>query len=192
MATSDHLVARGDPTTPPDAGMLIRASFGWVAARARRGRLLALSLPAPTKDAAVAACGAGRLGKPDRLLLSLADELIRYFAGEPVKLGRYPVDLSAHPSFRRRALLAARQIPYGEVRTYGWVASRAGRPRAGRAAGQAMSRNPIPLVIPCHRVIAAGGRLGGFGGGLKMKRALLQLEGMPCGPRAIAPIERSV
>jgi methylated-DNA-[protein]-cysteine S-methyltransferase len=170
--------------------MLIRTSFGWLAARARRGRLVALSLPAPTKAAAIAACGAGGLGKPDSLLSSLADELIRYFAGEAVALGRYPVDLSAHPPFRRRALLAASKIPYGEVRTYGWVASRAGRPRAGRAAGQAMSRNPIPLVIPCHRVIAAGGRLGGFGGGLKMKRALLQLEGLPSGPRGIAPIER--
>lgn len=190
MRSSSRLAVCADMAEPADAGMLIRTSSGWLAARARRGRLVALSLPAPTKGAAVAACGAGRLGKPDRLLLSLADELIRYFAGEAVTLGRYPVDLSAHPSFRRRALLAAKQIPYGEVRTYGWVASRAGRPRAGRAAGQAMSRNPIPLVIPCHRVIAAGGRLGGFGGGLEMKRALLQLEGMPCGPRAIAISDR--
>jgi len=126
------------------------------------------------------------LGRPDCLLASLADDLRRYFAGERVRLERYSVDLPRHPPFRRRALLAAREIRYGKVKTYGWIARRAGRPRAARAAGQAMSRNPIPLLIPCHRVIAAGGTLGGFGGGLEMKRALLRLEGIPCDSRGLS------
>ncbi len=162
--------------------------MGWVAAVARRGRLVAMSLPSPAKELAVAACGVeADFGLRDPLLAALADDLSRYFAGQPVDLGRHPVDLCGHPPFRRHALLAACEIPYGEVRTYGWVARRAGRPRGARAAGQAMSRNPIPLVIPCHRVIAAGDRLGGFGGGLQMKSALLSLEGHRCDVRRLFP-----
>ncbi len=146
-----------------------------------------MSLPEPTEDAAISACGRDAdFGRHDDLLASLADDLRRYFAGERVELGRHPVDVSEHPPFRQRALLAARTIGYGEVKTYAWVARRAGRPRGARAAGQAMSRNPIPLVIPCHRVIGSGGGLGGFGGGLGMKRALLALEGIRCDARGVA------
>jgi methylated-DNA-[protein]-cysteine S-methyltransferase len=97
-----------------------------------------------------------------------------------VDFSRYPTDLSSLPSFVQRALLAARGIPYGQVRTYGWVAARAGDRNAARAAGQAMSRNPVALLVPCHRVVGAGGKLTGFGGGLPMKRALLELEGLAC------------
>jgi methylated-DNA-[protein]-cysteine S-methyltransferase len=96
-----------------------------------------------------------------------------------VDFGGYPVDLSDHPPFRRAALAAARKIPYGEVRSYRWLAEAAGNPRASRAAGQAMHYNPAPLVIPCHRVVGASGALTGFGGGLAMKRALLTLEAAP-------------
>ncbi len=153
--------------------------MGWVAAVARSGRLAAMSLPSAAEEVAVAACGVeADFGRRDPLLAALADDLSRYFAGQPVDLGRYPVDLGGHPPFRRHALLA---------RTYGWVARRAGRSRAARAAGQAMSRNPIPLVIPCHRVIAAGDRMGGFGGGLEMKRALLSLEGHRCDDYGLLP-----
>jgi len=172
----------------PDAlsGVVVQTPLGWVGAVAREGRILAMSLPMPTRDAAASACGGDAdFGRPDHLLASLGDDLRRYFAGESVDLGRYPVDLSQHPPFRRCALLAARTIGYGEVRTYAWVAQRAGRPRGARAAGQAMSRNPIPLVIPCHRVVATGGGLGGFGGGLTMKRALLALEGIACDSRGV-------
>lgn len=166
------------------ARLLLETPLGWVCAIALGGRLAALSLPARTRGDAVLACGVeGECGRPDRALARLADDLRRYFAGEAVELGRHPVDLAVQPPFRRRALLAARTIPYGEVRTYGWIARRAGRPGAARAAGQAMSKNPIPLVIPCHRVVAAGGKLGGFGGGLEMKRALLRLEGIVCDSR---------
>jgi methylated-DNA-[protein]-cysteine S-methyltransferase len=172
----------------PDAvsGVVVQAPLGWVGAVARDGRIVAMCLPMPTRDAAASACGRDAdFGPPDDLLASLADDLRRYFAGETVDLGRYPVDISEHPPFRRHALLAARTIRYGEVRTYAWVAQRAGRPRGARAAGQAMSRNPIPLAIPCHRVVATGGGLGGFGGGLAMKRALLALEGIACDSRGV-------
>jgi methylated-DNA-[protein]-cysteine S-methyltransferase len=95
-----------------------------------------------------------------------------------VDFGRYEVDLTVQPSFLRRALTAARGIPRGQVRSYAWLAAAAGNPRAARAAGQAMARNPVPIIIPCHRVVASDGSLGGFGGGLGMKRRLLALEGV--------------
>ena len=69
-----------------------------------------------------------------------------------------------------------RTIPYGETRSYGWVASHLGLPKAARAVGQALGRNPLPIIIPCHRVISSDGGLGGFGGGLGLKESLLRLE----------------
>ncbi len=86
------------------------------------------------------------------------------------------LDLAALPRFQKKVLLAARGILYGRTATYGEVAARAGRPHAARAVGQAMARNPVPLAVPCHRVVAADG-LGGFGGGAALKRRLLALEG---------------
>lgn len=90
-----------------------------------------------------------------------------------------PLDISHLTSFQRNVLQAARQIPRGQVRTYGEIAKKLGKPNAARAVGQALGRNPIPIVIPCHRVIASNGDLGGYsgGGGLETKRWLLQLEG---------------
>jgi methylated-DNA-[protein]-cysteine S-methyltransferase len=74
-------------------------------------------------------------------------------------------------------LRALARVSYGRTVTYGELAARVGQPRGARAVGQAMARNPVPLVIPCHRVVASGGGLGGYGGGLALKRRLLDLEG---------------
>ena len=79
--------------------------------------------------------------------------------------------------FQRRVWHALETIPYGSTRTYGDIARAVGAPKAARAVGQANHRNPIPIVIPCHRVVAAGGKLGGYGGGIALKRRLLALEG---------------
>ncbi|TMB00237.1 MAG: MGMT family protein [Deltaproteobacteria bacterium] len=73
--------------------------------------------------------------------------------------------------------MAAAEVPAGQVVSYGEIARRIGQPQGSRAVGQALGRNPVPIVIPCHRVIAAGGRIGGYGGGLGIKRKLLRLEG---------------
>lgn len=81
------------------------------------------------------------------------------------------------PGFRNRALHAVARIPYGETRTYGQIAQQAGNARAYRAAGTACGRNPIPLIVPCHRVLQSGGGVGNYGGGPEMKRELLDLEG---------------
>ena len=87
------------------------------------------------------------------------------------------LDLRLLADFNRRVLRELARVPYGEVVTYGELAARAARPRAARAVGTVMNRNPIPIVLPCHRVIGANGKLVGYGGGLQRKEALLQLEG---------------
>lgn len=107
-------------------------------------------------------------------------ELDLYFEG---KLDRFdlPLDWSLSGGFRLRVLHAIASIPYGETRSYTEMATAAGNERAVRAAGTACGSNPIPLVVPCHRVLRTGGALGGYGGGLPMKEALLELEGVLSG-----------
>jgi methylated-DNA-[protein]-cysteine S-methyltransferase len=104
-------------------------------------------------------------------------ELEAYFEGTRKRFD-LPVDWAlTPPGFRNRALHAVAGIPYGEVRTYGEIAEKAGNARAFRAAGTACGRNPVPLIVPCHRVVQSGGGIGNYGGGPEMKRALLDLEG---------------
>jgi methylated-DNA-[protein]-cysteine S-methyltransferase len=104
-------------------------------------------------------------------------ELEDYFEGKRDHFD-VPVDWKLTPAgFRNRALHAVARIPYGETRTYGQIAKQAGNERAFRAAGTACGRNPIPLIVPCHRVVQSGGGVGNYGGGPEMKRALLDLEG---------------
>ena len=87
-----------------------------------------------------------------------------------------PIDWRLSSGFLLRAREECARIPYGEVRTYSELAAAAGSPHAVRAAGNAMAKNPIPIVVPCHRVLRTGGSLGGYGGGLECKRWLLDLE----------------
>jgi len=103
-------------------------------------------------------------------------ELTEYLAGRRQTF-TVPVDLRAAPAFHRAVYRALRRVPFGRTVTYAALARRVGRPRAARAVGQAMARNPVPLVVPCHRVVASAGP-GGFGGGLALKRRLLALEGV--------------
>lgn len=101
-------------------------------------------------------------------------QLERYFAGE---LRQFSLPLApAGTPFQQAVWRALEEIPYGETRSYGEIAGWVGRPKASRAVGAANHRNPIPIVIPCHRVIGAGGTLTGYGGGLDRKRLLLDLE----------------
>jgi methylated-DNA-[protein]-cysteine S-methyltransferase len=108
----------------------------------------------------------------------IAKQVKDYLNGER-KNFEIPFDLSSLTNFQCQVLLATLQIPRGQIVTYGEIARRIGNPRSMRAVGQALGRNPIPIVIPCHRVIASNGSLGGYsgGGGLETKAKLLQLEG---------------
>lgn len=109
----------------------------------------------------------------DRALRALED----YFAGRADPVGRVPVDLAGLAPFHRRVLeTVAACVPFGETVSYGELAEMVGRPRAARAVGGAMAANPVPIFVPCHRVLGAQG-LGGFGPGPDVKRRLLSLEG---------------
>ena len=104
-------------------------------------------------------------------------ELDGYFARERRSFD-LPIDWSLVRGFAGAVLRATADVPFGQVTTYGGVARAAGSPRAARAAGNALGSNPIPIVVPCHRVLHADGGLGGYSGGLERKRLLLQLEGV--------------
>lgn len=106
-----------------------------------------------------------------------AGPLTRYFRSEPEDFSSVPLDLRG-TDFQLRVWNALREIPWGEVRTYGGVAQEIHSPRAMRAVGQANHVNPVPVIVPCHRVVEAGHHLGGYGGGLERKQLLLELEGV--------------
>lgn len=150
---------------------------GWVGCVASERGLLRVALPHPTAEGVRMELGVQGPGARD--LKEVAATLKRYFNGERVDFD-FPLDYGRHTPFQVAVWEATRTIPYGETRTYGWVARETGRPAAFRAAGQALGRNPLPIIVPCHRVIASDGGLQGFGRGvegLDVKRMLLRLEG---------------
>lgn len=116
----------------------------------------------------------GRACETNPFLRQAADQLQAYFAGE-LQSFDLPLDLQGTP-FQKLVWEELRHIPYGETRSYSFVANHIGAPKAVRAVGAANGRNPIPIVVPCHRVIGAAGSLVGYGGGLPLKRFLLDLE----------------
>jgi methylated-DNA-[protein]-cysteine S-methyltransferase len=123
------------------------------------------ALPSPTRSPAEAAP-----------LREAIDDLTRYLnAGR--RAPRCRLDLGGQTEFRRRVLVGCRRVPFGSTISYGSLARKVNRPGAARAVGSAMAHNPVPVFVPCHRVVASGGRLGGFTGGLAVKRLLLELEG---------------
>lgn len=111
-------------------------------------------------------------------LESVMEMIVSYCAGDQVDLTSISIDYSGVTEFTRKAREACRAIPRGEVRSYRWLAEQAGNPNASRAAGRAMSTNPVPLLVPCHRVVGSNRRLTGFGStrGIWLKERLLQME----------------
>ncbi|HNW58378.1 MAG TPA: methylated-DNA--[protein]-cysteine S-methyltransferase [bacterium] len=122
--------------------------------------------------------GQSTLRKAPGFLPEVQQQLRRYLAGEKVQW-QVPVELPYGTAFQRSVWQELQKIPWGETVTYGELAGRLGKPRAMRAVGGANGANPVAIIIPCHRVVAANGKLGGYGGGLQVKRALLRLEGNP-------------
>ena len=110
-------------------------------------------------------------------LLNLAKQQVVEYLASRRRDFSLPVDMSQGTAFQRRVWRAILQIPYGRVRSYQWVADKVGGKQYARAVGMALGSNPVPIVVPCHRIIAHDGSLGGFGCGLPMKRRLLRLEG---------------
>lgn len=145
-------------------------------------RIIAAQLPERDEDAA-----RRRLAKrfpeaaeaePLPFVQQAIDEVVALLAGDQRDLSHLPIDLSATPEFNRRVYAVALAIPPGETLTYGEVAARIGEPGAARAVGVALGQNPIPIIVPCHRVLAAGGKTGGFSadGGVETKLKILTIE----------------
>ena len=108
----------------------------------------------------------------------VAREFRRYFQGQPVRFSFATRFHGPYTDFQREVWEALQAVPWGQVRSYGWLAERIGRPRAARAVGGALGRNPLPIVYPCHRIVESTGALGGYSSGLEIKRRLLRLEGL--------------
>jgi len=180
---------RGRPcplVRPPDNDFMlkyaaVRTDWGYVGIVCSEKGLCGVLLPEPTVPAVhrwARRCWPGAVHDASvarRLQRQIAD----YFAGRPAGFD-CPLDLSGVTPFRRRVLEACRRIPHGQCITYGDLARRVGRPRAARAVGGAMAHNPVPLVVPCHRVVASDGSLAGFSAreGIAMKHRMLDLEGV--------------
>lgn len=152
--------------------------FGWLALLGSAQGLLRVSLQ-PEPQNALAGLGDATDDATENTEV-FADALAafdKYFAGDTGALDAIPLDLSHASPFFGAAWAACRSIPPGETRSYQWLAEAAGNPRASRAAGQAMAKNPFPLIIPCHRVVGSNGGLHGYGaGGIGVKARLLEME----------------
>jgi len=139
----------------------------------RGGRLTRVRLRDPAESGGGAAAGS----EVSETMAACLRALERYFAGEELHVASALLDLSGTSAFQRRVFSHLRQVPRGRLVGYGELAGRLGMPGGARAVGQAVGRNPLPIFVPCHRVVAAGGRPGGFGAGPRWKEALLALEG---------------
>jgi len=168
-----------------------QTSAGWVGIAWSVRGLVAMTLPQPTEAEVLRRLPAGSglevKAPPGLDVAVLTDKLRRYFDGESVGFDE-PLDPGIGSDFQRRVWAITRAIPRGRTRTYGAIAWDAGSPRGARAVGQAMARNPWPIVVPCHRVLGSDGRLTGFGGGLHMKQRMLAMEGaqVPVGYQQVA------
>jgi methylated-DNA-[protein]-cysteine S-methyltransferase len=158
----------------------IDSPFGTLHAATTKRGLVRVAFPEESIESVLEALARGlspRIVEAPASLEPVKRELEEYFAGRR-RTFEIPLDWSLIGPFGRRVLHATAEIPYGGYLSYAEVASEAGSPRGSRAAGNALGANPIPIVIPCHRVLRTGGAIGGYGGGLDRKRYLLELEGV--------------
>ncbi len=169
---------------------IFRTAWGWVGLSAsargirtvvlpktsRREVERALSEEAPSANGTFSPFAPCLSPEIEPVLRTAQSQIAAYLAGKRRTI-HVPIDLSGGSAFQRRVWQVIRRIPYGRVRSYKWVALRVGGARYARAVGLALGANPVPLVIPCHRVVTSDGLVGGFTGGVRLKRRLLALEG---------------
>ena len=151
--------------------------MGWLGILDSEKGLLAITLPQPSREQALKQLGddIDHAAPSPAEFNDLTTRLELYFEGHEVDFGDR-LDLSGATLFQGKVWHQTRLIPYGETRSYAWVAEQLGQPKAVRAVGQALAGNPLPIIIPCHRILSGDGRLGGYSGGLEMKLKLLKLE----------------
>ena len=152
---------------------------GWLGLLASSRGITSLTLPYPTEKQALEAVAQGSSARRvDNSQFGGTIARIRdYFDGKPVDFTD-ALDFSAGTLFQQRVWKTCRLIGYGQTRPYSWIAKQIGQPAAARAVGNVLNKNPVPIIVPCHRVVAAGGGIGGYGGGLAVKKELLALEGV--------------
>jgi len=168
---------RGDTAPGELKYITFNTNKGWVGILGSTKGLLSTTLPRPSAQEARQLLGdrVNCATWSPRRFEDLMERLRAYFSGHQVA---FPdkLDLSGATPFQRKVWEITRLIPYGKNRSYLWVAEQIKQPGAARAVGQALSRNPLPIIVPCHRVVASDGKRGGFSGGVEMKRRLLFLE----------------
>lgn len=161
--------------------LVVETALGWFGLVLSPRGLRATTLPRPSRQEAereAIAMGASRPATADQGR-EVARRLQEYALGRPVSFADLPLDWAGLGTFQRRVLEALLRLPWGQITTYSELARLVGRPGAARAVGRVMATNPLPVVVPCHRVVGANGSLTGYGGGLEMKARLLALEGVP-------------
>ena len=160
--------------------MMFKSPWGWMGIAESLKGIQAIVLPKQSERAVEADLRAqsnGLLQRGESAQLDIARrQLLDYLAGTRHTFD-VPLDLSQGTVFQRQVWRVLLRVPYGKLRSYQWVAARVGGPQYARAVGNAVGANPIPVVIPCHRIVSQDATLGGFSGGLSMKRKLLSLEG---------------
>jgi methylated-DNA-[protein]-cysteine S-methyltransferase len=152
---------------------MVETDAGWVGIEASEDGVKRVTLPTKNRNSILT-----ELGIEEQDLSpgsGLGDRLRHYFVGQPVVF-KDGIDLTGTTEFQREVYEAACRIPYGQTRSYGQLAKDIGKPGAARAVGQALGANPVPILIPCHRVVASDGGLGGFAGGIQTKKRLLEME----------------
>ncbi len=171
---------------------VFKTHWGWIGLAATPKGVAAVVLPKPSRRAAEremngrgvihhAQDGRNKLRPyktPAHGIIQAAQSAIEAYLKGKSRSFNLPIDLDGQTPFQKKVWQMLQTIPYGRVRSYGWVARKIGKPRAARAVGAACGANPVPLLVPCHRVVAGDGSLGGFAGGLPNKRRLLKLEGI--------------
>ena len=176
--------------------LIFQTGWGWVGVAATGRGVRAIVLPKPTRYAVECELhsllnGNSTPTQPSGAPIALPNAMdpasrhlelariaiVQYLQGKARSFD-LPLDLQGQPRFRLKVWEVLQRIPYGRVRSYGWVARKVGKPKATRAVGAACGANPVPLLVPCHRVIGGDGSLGGFSGGLGVKKRLLRLEGL--------------
>jgi methylated-DNA-[protein]-cysteine S-methyltransferase len=157
---------------------VVETQIGWIGVAFSERGLARLQLPKRTRAQTLATLQRDfpKANIVADVPIEIARELREYAEGKRRQFS-LPLDWSSIRPFQREVLRTADSIKYGETRTYAWIAREIGKPRAARAVGRALATNPIPIILPCHRVLGSDGGLRGYGGGLPLKRRLLELEG---------------
>lgn len=159
-------------------------SWGWICLAVSNRGICCVTLPCPSRKEAERQCRK-RLALTRTVMFEEASlnygrylkQIIEYVDERRTRFSM-PLDLRGYSPFVRRVWKTTEHVPFGQTRSYGWIAARMGKPAAYRAVGSALGRNPVPIVVPCHRIVRSNGTLGGFGAGVAWKKRLLAHEGI--------------